>query len=345
MNISVAVACDIDKDGDLDLFVGGRSVPQNYGVIPDSYFYSNDGHGKFSAAATVKIGMVTDAVFADITGDKQKELVVVGEWMSPKIFSFTGNKPVEIKTNLSGLNGWWQSVAAADLDGDGDNDIVLGNTGENCYLKPDVEKPVRLWISDFDQNGTLDKIITRTVDKKDVPVFLKRELTEQMPSLKKQNLRFSEYAKKSIQDLFSKEVVTKAAVYEFNYCASCIATNQGGGKFDIDKLPVNAELSSVNAILCTDINKDGRTDLLMGGNQFYFQPQFSRLDASFGDLLLNKGNNQWDWVMPARSGFELRGEIKKIISLPSLSGDKILVLQNDELPVLYQVKEINRKKL
>jgi hypothetical protein len=337
MNIAIAVANDMDNDGDMDLFVGGRSVPQNYGIMPESYLYVNDGKGKFTMVASARIGMVTDAVFADVTGDQQKELIVVGEWMSPQVFSVTNNKLEKVKTSLSEMKGWWQSLAVADLDGDGRTDIVLGNIGENCYLQPSAEKPVKLWVSDFDQNGTPDKIITRTVNKKDVPVFLKRELTEQMPSLKKQNLRFEEYAKKSVQDLFSKEAISKASVYNFNYAASCVVINKGNGQFDIQPLPVNVQLSSVNAVLCTDINKDGRTDLVMGGNQFYFQPQFARLDASYGHVVLNRGNGQWEWVMPVRSGFELRSEIKDILSLSSSAGNKILVLQNNEYPVLYKL--------
>ncbi len=338
MNIAVVVANDIDNDGDFDLFVGGRSVPQDYGLVPDSYLLINNGTGKFSNTKIQKIGMVTDAVFVDIIGDLQKELVVVGEWMSPKVFSFTSNSMQEVTTNLSGLKGWWQTIASSDLDGDGKQDLVLGNIGENCYLHPDSSSPVKLWISDFDQNGTSDKIMTRTIDKKDLPIFLKRELTEQMPSLKKQNLRFEEYAKKSVQDLFTNEAMNKAEVYEFNYDASCIAINGGNGQFDTRKLPVYTQLSSVNAILCTDINKDGKTDLIMGGNQFHFQPQFARLDASYGHVLVNKGDNEWEWVFPAFSGFSLRGEIRDIISLHSAFGEHVLVLQNNDYPVLYKLK-------
>jgi len=341
MNVAIAVAADIDEDGDLDLFTGGRSIPQNYGVMPESYLYLNDGTGKFTILLSEKIGMVTDAVFADVTGDSKKELVVVGEWMAPKLFSLSGNSLLEVKSDLSGMHGWWQTITVADLDNDHDYDLVLGNIGENCYLKPSSAAPVKLWINDFDQNGSLDKIVTRTIDKKDMPVFLKRELTEQLPSLKKQNLKAAAYAKKSIQDLFNKQIVNKSAVTLFNYPSSCIALNQGDGKFFVQKLPVFVQLSSVNAIVITDVNKDGKIDLIMGGNNFYFQPQFSRLDASYGHVLINRGNAknggiQWEWVKPAISGFELKGQIRDLLFLPG-NEIKLLVLQNDQYPVLYKL--------
>ena len=169
-----------------------------------------------------------------------------------------------------------------------------------------------------------------------MPVFLKRELTDQMPSLKKQNLRFEAYATKSVQDLFPKAAMDKAKMYEYNYCASVIALNNGKGDFSITKLPLYAELAAVNAVLCTDVNHDGRPDLIMGGNQFYYQPQLSRNDASFGHVLLNRGNGKFEWIYPAVSGLSLRGEIRSIVSIPGKTGNRILILQNNEKPVLYR---------
>lgn len=339
MNAAVAKSADIDNDGDLDVFVGGRSVPQNYGIVPESYLYINDGKGQFTVTEKMNPGMVTDAVFADIEGDNMKELVVVGEWMEPKVFSLSKGKPVEIKTSLSEMKGWWQSIAVADMDGDNVNDLVLGNIGENCYLQPSAVSPVKLWINDFDGNGTSDKIITRTVNKRDAPVFMKRDLTDQMPGLKKQNLKFEEYAKKSVQELFPDLIMQKASVYNFNYTSSCLAINKGKGSFEIKKLPSFAQLSSVNAILITDINNDGKNDLLLAGNLFYFQPQFSRLDASYGHVLLNKGKAEWELVKPKQSGIEVRGEVKSIIGFQSKEKRRVLFLQNDNPPVLYKLNK------
>jgi hypothetical protein len=341
-NIAVAAADDVDADGDMDIFTGSRSLPQNYGVPPASNLYINDGRGKFTLTDSIKAGMITGAAFTDITGDEKKELVIAGEWMPPQFFSVDKGKLQQLSTNLSGLKGWWQSMTVADLNNDGKNDLVLGNIGSNCYIKPDAANPVKLWVNDFDQNGTLDKIITRTVNGKDVPIFLKRELTEQMPSLKKQNLRFEQYAHKTIQDLFPKGALSKAAVYEFNYPLSCIAYSKGNGQFDVQPLPLYAQLSCINAALPADVNGDNKTDLVLAGNQFYLQPQFARLDASYGNVLINTGNNQWRVALPAESGLEVRGEVRDLKYISTPAGGQLFVLQNDYYPLLYRLKKVKQ---
>jgi hypothetical protein len=339
-NCAAAAATDADEDGDLDLFVASRGVPQNYGVIPESYLYVNSGKGKFVVGATVKAGMLTDVAAADLDGDNKNEIIVTGEWTSPKVYSIKNYGLHELNTGLQDYKGWWQSVSVADLDNDGDADCVFGNAGENCYLKPSRENPVKLWINDFDQNGTLDKIITRRINNQDVPLFLKRELTEQMPSLKKQNLKFEDYAKKSIHGLFGNASLKAAQKQEINYLASCIAINNGKGEFALQPLPVYTQLSCINAALCTDLNNDGRIDLIMGGNQFHFQPQFARLDASYGHVLYNNGPGngmiKWQWAEPSVTGFEIRGEIKDFLLFPTPNGNQLLVLQNDNYPIMFR---------
>ena len=322
----------------------------NYGLTPQSFLYVNDGKGKFTDIAKTKnpdisqIGLVTDALWCDVTGDKCKELVIVGEWMTPRIFSFTGDHFEEQKTNLGNLYGWWQSLEASDLDGDGDLDLILGNIGENFYLQPDQQHPVKMWIRDFDQNSTIDKIITRNIDGKDKPVFLKREITDQLPSLKKQNLKHAEFAKNSIQELFSTITLDSAEVKKFNYTSSCIAINDGNGKFTIRKLPVTVQFSSVNAIHCMDINHDGSVDLVVGGNIFSCLPQFGRLDASYGNVLLNNGKGVFVPLEPGQSGLELRGEIRDIAEIHGRYKNFLLILQNNEYPVLYQLKDFPNQK-
>jgi len=344
-NIAVAVANDYDGDGDLDLFIGGRSLSYNYGADPQSFIYENDGKGHFKDVAQElnpaipNIGMVTGASWADVTGDKKNELVIVGEWMTPRIFSYGNGKMNEITTGMNNMFGWWQSVKAADLDGDGDNDLVLGNYGNNFYLRPDQQHPVKLWMNDFDMNTLPDKVFSRTIDGKDVPVFLKREFTDAMPSMKKENLRHHEYAKKTIQTLFRPELVQSATIKTFNYSSSIIAWNEGNGEFTIQELPLEAQLSSVNAILCKDINKDGKLDIVLGGNITECLPQFGRLDANYGIVLENKGNRQFTEMPPWATGISLTGMVRDIAWINGSKENYLMFLRNNDYPVIYKLRE------
>jgi hypothetical protein len=339
------VAYDFDDDGDQDLFAGSRSIPLNYGPAPRSFILQNDGKGKFSditvsaAPDIASIGLVTGACWANLVGDEHKELVIAGEWMTPRIFTYSNKRFVESSSTMNNLYGWWQAVSAADLDGDGDEDLVLGNFGENFYLHPTQSEPVKLWINDFDKNGSTEKILTRTIDQKDMPVFLKRDLTDQIVSLKKQNLKYEEFGKKSFQQLFDPALVNSCDVKKFDYTSSCIAINEGNGKFTIQPLPQNLQLSTINAILCTDINADGKTDIIAAGNRFDLLPQFGRLDASFGHVLLNKGKGQWEELGSQQSGMLLDGQVRDLEFISGRKDNYIVVLQNNDYPVMYRLKK------
>ena len=343
MNVSVAIANDFNNDGYPDLFIGARSFPGIYGIDPTSYLFVNDGNGHFTDIAKTKnpdiahIGMVCGALWANVTGDEKKELIIVGDWMTPRIFSYKGDHFEEIKTNLDNMFGWWQTVAVADVNRDGKQDLILGNIGENFYLQADDEKPVKLWINDYDQNNSREKIMTYTVDGKDMPVFLKRDMEDQLPSIKKANLKNEEYSKKSIQELFPAGVLDKSVVKTFNYSSSCIAINKGNGKFIIMKLPPMAQLSCINVVHSMDLNSDGYPDLVLGGNQFGFLPQFERLDASLGDVLINNGKGEFVWQDVSKTGLKLRGEVRDIAEIKIRMKNYLLFLQNNEYPVLCEV--------
>ncbi|MCS3797898.1 VCBS repeat-containing protein [Niastella sp. OAS944] len=345
MNTAVAAAYDFDNDGDLDLFVGSRSTPRNYGVTPTSYLFVNNGNGQFTDMAKAKnpniatIGMVTGAVWANVAGDEAKELIITGEWMAPRIFSYKGDRFAEVKSNLNELYGLWQTVVATDVNNDGKTDLVLGNIGDNFYLHPNKENPVKLWINDFNNNGSEDKVLTRTADKRDVPVFLKKEMQEEIPTIKKENLKNKDYAKRSIQELFSKELIDKSNVRLFNYTSSCIAVNNGNGSFTVQPLPYQVQLSMMSAILCADLNKDGFTDMVLGGNKSGFPPQFGKLDASYGEVLINNGNGGFAWLPPRQTGLLVDGEVRDISLIAGAGNNYVLFARNDDYPVLYKLKK------
>ena len=350
-NIGAVAAYDFDHDGDPDLFVGARSVSKQYGVTPLSHIYINNGKGIFTDMPADKIqgisnvGLVTGAVWADVDGDKEKELVIAGEWMSPKIFKYQEDHFVQLTTNLDSKSGWWQTVAAKDLDGDGKEDLVFGNLGENFYLHPDDHSPVKIWMNDFDGNGVVDKIISRTADSKDKPVFMKRDVQDGLPVLKKQNLHHAVYATKSIQELFTKEQLKNVEVREVNYSLNCIAFSKRKGNFKIQPLPVTVQLSSVRAIAFADLNNDGNIDLVLGGNEFNFQPQLGRLDASLGNILLNDGKGNFTLLDEGQSGLGLNGMIRDIAVIREKTGNCLLFLRNNDFPVLFQLKMQAKDKI
>lgn len=350
MNIAVAAVNDVNNDGYPDIFIGARSYPGVYGKNPQSYFFINDGKGHFNDIAQTAnpeiaaIGMVTGAVWEDVIGDKQKELVIVGEWMAPRVFSFTKNNFEEVKTNISNEYGWWQCITAADVNKDGKTDLILGNIGENFYLCPKAEAPVKLWVNDYDNNGGIDKIITYNIEGKDKPVFLKTEVQDQLPFIKKNNLHHKDYAVKAIQDLFPAGMVKTSLVKQFTYPSSCVAINNGNGNFTFTKLPVMSQMSCINVIIPVDVNSDGFTDLVTGGNQFGFLPQFEKLDASLGDVLINDGKGNFTWQENRKTGFNIRGEIRDIAVFKNSKATTVLFLQNDDYPVLFKLNNTGTKK-
>jgi hypothetical protein len=347
-NTGVMVPLDYDGDGDLDVFVGARNTPLRYGVAPASAIYENDGKGNFTEKTKViappflKLGMVTSALWGKVINGQKNQLIVVGDYMYPMVFSFSNGKFVEEKTNLNNLFGWWQNIQIADLDGDGNNDLVIGNMGENGYLKPSPENPVKLWMYDFDGNESLDKILTRGINGKDYAVFLKAEMQEQIPLIKKENLNYKDYAKKTFQELFKPELIAKAEQKLYNYTSSIIAWGNGKGQFSIQRLPNQVQFSSLNASLATDVNGDGQPDLIMGGNQFGFLPQFGRLDANYGLVLINKGKRKFEVLDDKASGLAITGQVRDIVGLPSKTSQQVLFIRNDDFPVLLKLNEVKK---
>ncbi len=341
-NISVLAAHDYDQDGDVDIFIGSQGILGTFGVSPQSYLMENDGKGNFRDVTLVKaseistVGMVTDAVWQDIDADGQKDLIIVGEWMAPKILKNNQGKLSVLSTNLDKYSGWFNTIEAKDLDQDGDTDLILGNRGLNAIYNASDSKPMKMYINDFDNNGTVEQIITQTIDGKDVPIHLKKEITGQINSLKKQNLKYAEYAKKSIDELFSAEVLKNTTVKSVNNFMSLIAYNSDGD-FKVKELPQETQFSCVCDIETEDLNNDGVLDLILAGNSFNFKPQFSRLDASRGVVLLSDQNG--NYVNQKSSGFLVEDEVRNMRWIKNKSGRKYLIAGiNNDAPKIFKLK-------
>lgn len=343
-NISVLAPYDFDNDDDIDVFVGSRSVVGVYGVDPKHSFLENDGKGNFTesvervAFPLKDAGMITDAKWLDIDGDDKKDLLTISEWGTPQIFRNNGRRLTKMKSSLDSLYGWWNVLELEDLDKDGDLDLIIGNEGTNLHYKPMPDAPLKMYINDFDNNGTIEQITTFSENGKDYPIHQKKELTAQLVKLKKQNLKASEYATKTIQELFpASESFNNSIVKKVETGASVIAINEGNGNFTIKELPYRVQLSCVCGITCTDVNNDGNTDIILGGNNFEFKPQYSQLDANYGSVLLGNGKNEFAWQDYGQSGFYVRDEIKHILQFKDKNDNTFFIVAiNNQKPKIFK---------
>lgn len=328
-------AHDYDGDGDLDLFIGGRVVPKNWPLAPRSAVLRNDG-GKFTdvtnevAGAFERCGMVTDLAWADLDGDGAQELIVVGEWMPVSVFQLK-NKRLENVTEQFGFaksNGLWNRLILADLDKDGDLDLITGNLGLNTRFAASAEAPFLCYAKDFDNNGTLDPIVAYTEGGKIYPLMQKEVLVKQMPVLKKKFLYSKDFAKATMSDIWPQKDLDAGltlAVYDFE---TCWWENQGG-KFVRRSLPRQAQVAPVQGIICHDFNGDGHLDLLMAGNKYGFEVETNPCNAGNGILLLGDGKGNFNWLDNTFTGFWAMREARDLAMLRGRGGKPILVVANN----------------
>ena len=345
-NISTITPNDFDNDGDVDVFIGSRSVVGTYGIDPKHLFLVNQGNGVFTDETERVIyeikdaGMITAAIWEDIDGDAKKDLITISEWGTPIIFKNNGRKLSRWNTSLDSMYGLWNTLKVKDLDNDGDNDLILGNQGENIPYKASEANPMKMWVNDFDNNGTIEQIVSQSFNGKDYPIHQKKDLTTQLVTLKKQNLKASDYAKRTVEELFPKEVFDNSIVKKSVINETVIAVNEGNGKFVLKVLPSRVQLSCICGIECSDVNNDGKIDLIMAGNNYEFKPQFSRLDANYGNILLNYGDMNFIWQDYAKSGFFIREEVKHIDMIKDKNGKKYLIVAiNNGKPKIFEFNE------
>lgn len=290
---SCVIAADFDRDGDLDLFVGGRLSPQNYPNPGTSQLLENRG-GKFvdvteqRAPGLKDIGMVTSALWSDWDNDGWVDLIVVGEWMPVTVFKNVNGR-FENQTealNLSNTRGWWNSILGTDLDQDGYVDYILGNLGTNSRYKTSVESPLQIHQHDFDANGTQEAIISYVQEGKRYPIHPRDDLFQQIPSLRRSFSSYKSYAEVTVNELFPAETWVKAKTLTVDTFHSSILRNNQGNSLTLETLPNEAQISPVYGIVAEDLNADGIPDLMLTGNSFATEVLTGRYDASYGTVLL-----------------------------------------------------------
>jgi enediyne biosynthesis protein E4 len=346
---STIKSADYDKDGDLDFFLGSRVAPRLYGVAVNSHIFNNDGKGNFKDVTDIvcpsleKLGMVTDAQWADIDSDADIDLLVVGEYMPVKVFINEGGKLTDHseQSGLQNTNGWWNRIESSDLDNDGDTDFVVGNHGLNSQFHASVDHPVTMHVNDFDHNGTVEHIISSYKGEKSFPLALRHELIHQIPSLNKKYLKYESFKDQSVYDIFGQESMTSALTLEAQYLATSILINDGNGKFSLKPLPLPAQLSPVYGIEIDDLDGDNHKDILLGGNLYGVKPQVGRYDASYGLLLKGDGTGNFVPVPASVSGIRIHGQVRDIITLSGNDGKKLVLFsRNNDSLLTYKVNKI-----
>lgn len=329
---------DLDGDGDIDLFVGSRSVPGQYGVAPRSRLLENDGRGRFRdvtverAPSLAEAGMVTDAAWLDVDADGRLDLIVVGEWMPVGVY-LQRNGRFEDRTaraGLAGSNGWWNSLTVSDVNGDGRQDLVLGNLGLNSYIKASPTQPARLYLRDFGSNGTLEQILTFYKGGVSYPIAGRDEITRSIASLRSRYPTYGSFGASRVEDLFTPAELRQARVLEARTFATSVALSDGKGAFTLKALPAEAQFAPVYASVVHDFDGDGRTDILLAGNLHGVPPVRGRYDASHGLLLRGDGAGTFTAVAPEESRLLIEGQVRDLQMVRSRRGVAIAVARNNE---------------
>jgi hypothetical protein len=365
-NGSCVRPADFDGDGDLDLFVGSISLPGAYGLSPDQFLLENDGNGNFKDVTDFRTkglkdaGMVTDACWIDYDRDGDPDLVLVGEWMKVCMFRNDEGHFTDITgvTGLDETSGWWNCIQVADVDRDGDLDLIGGNLGLNSFLKASKQEPVEMYVNDFDNNGSLDQVICSYHNGTSYPIASLDELARQMTGFKKKYPNYSDFGGKTAKDIFGKEKLDQSIIKRAVLFESCLFLNNGDGTFEINELPkiaqfspvrnngdgtfeINelpkiAQFSPVRDIFVHDFDLDGKNDLVLAGNNYSARPSVGRYDASYGWCLLGETDHGFSALMPVESGLRINGDARRIHPIEVLGKHFLVAVVNNGNLQIFQ---------
>lgn len=341
LNASAISVSDKDGDGDMDLVISADQVPWEFGETPEQYLFTNDGNGQFreekdtTSPLFKNLGNTKDILWADLDGNGWDDLIAVGHWMPVSVFMNDG-KTLEFqeKNGLELTHGWWNTVIADDFDKDGDIDLVCGNWGLNSKFKASIDEPISLYRQDFDDNGTVETLVTYVYKGKETPFASKDELVKQMPFLNKKFLSYKSFAKAGLEELFTSEKLNSAKKKYVYTLESSYFENQGDGTFSITALPTIAQTSSVRDISLDDFDGDGYEDLFLVGNNYEISTQLGRMDALHGVILRNEKNGRFKWSQ--NQGVKLKGAARVIRKITIDEETYYVVGMNNESPVLLK---------
>ncbi|MCF2496470.1 VCBS repeat-containing protein [Dyadobacter chenhuakuii] len=344
-NIYVTASCvipfDFTGDGVVDLFIGGRAVPLNYGEIPKSYLLKNDGSGKFTDVTSQygkelsNIGYVKNAKLADLDKDGDQDLVLALEWDG--IVMMQNNGKSFSKKMLTDKKGWWNFVMPYDFDGDGDLDILAGNLGLNSRLKANAAQPVKMYINDYDGNGRKEPLLTYNLNGKEALFPTKLEMEKQMPVIRKKYIFATDFARANIGDIVGEDKLKEAQVLSADYFENAVLVNDGKGNFEVKPLGYKAQWTPFYDAQIIDANGDKLPDVLIMGNFYNCNIQMGRYDSDFGTVLINRGN--CNFTPESLKGLQVKGQVKHLKNIKLKSGNAIVAARNDDKLVVIRRKK------
>jgi len=324
-------SCDFDQDGDIDLFIGSGMMPGQYPQIPESHLLINE-NGRLNddlndRLGEIKLGMITDAAWSDIDHNGWSDLIVVGEWMPVTIFKNSEGKfTKEVIENTSGL---WRTIEISDIDADGDDDLILGNHGQNGKIKASIDEPLVMYAGDLDQNGSSDPIIGHwTIDQEGkrqlFPLHSRDDVFRQLPKLENKYISYASFGKATMQEIFQQPLHSEKFL-KVEELSSVILINEISG-WTHRALPSGAQLAPINDILSEDFNHDGNIDLLLSMNDYATEINMGWSEGSNGLMLLGDGKGTFSSLDVSTSGFYQPGDGRGINIRENENGNKVITI-------------------